>query len=113
MDAAPTRSFLPIVEEAMAGNASGSWRLDGGRKPSEVWIAADPGVAEVPEQGWKLHVSATAESAGDVLRRVLPVLVEARCAFKLAGSAIAVDDLNEGEAGVSQIGKFVTVYPQG
>ena len=113
MDALPTKSFLPIVEEAIAGDASGGWRLDGGRKPSEVWIAADPRGDEVSEQGWKLHVSATAESAGDVLRRVLPVLVETRCAFKLAGSAFGVECLNEGEAGLSQIGKFVTVYPRG
>jgi len=112
MDAAPTKSFVPIVEEAIAGDAGGRWQLDGGRKPGEAWITADPRGEEVPEQGWKLHVSATAESAGDVLRRVLPVLVETRCAFKLAGSAFAVDCLNEGEGGLSQIGKFVTVYPQ-
>jgi hypothetical protein len=56
-------------------------------------------------------VSATPLSAGDVLARALPVLLEAGAAFKVAASPSVVAALNEGEGGISQVGKFLTVYP--
>jgi len=57
-------------------------------------------------------VSATPLSAGDVLARALPVLLEAGAAFKIAASPSVVAALNEGEGGISQVGKFLTVYPR-
>jgi hypothetical protein len=61
--------------------------------------------------GWKLHVSATPESAPDVLDRALPALFEEDAAFKVAARRSVVAELNEGEGGISQIGKFISVYP--
>ena len=63
------------------------------------------------EQGWKLHVSATILSATEVLRRVVPVLTDQRAAFKVAASFGCLADLNSGAGGYSQVGKFITVYP--
>jgi tRNA A-37 threonylcarbamoyl transferase component Bud32 len=51
-------------------------------------------------------------SAGQVLERALPVLEREGAAFKVAASVAAVAALNEGEAGIDQAGKFVTVYPR-
>ncbi len=65
----------------------------------------------LPDAGWKLHVSATPHSAADVLGRALPLLLEEGVAFKVAASPSVVAALNEGEGGISQIGKFLTVYP--
>ena len=66
---------------------------------------------EVPAQGWKLHVSATPWSAGDVLDRALPVLLAETAPFKLAPSPEHLLQLNEGVGGFDQVGKFITVYP--
>jgi len=71
-----------------------------------------PRVGLARAQGWKLHVSASVLTAHKVLRRVLPILVAERAQFKVAASLRMLASLNEGEAGISQIGKFVTVYPR-
>jgi hypothetical protein len=47
-----------------------------------------------------------------VLGRVLPILVEEGVAFKVAAATSVVAAMNEGEGGISQIGKFITVYPR-
>jgi serine/threonine protein kinase len=56
-------------------------------------------------------VSSTTECAQDVLRAVLPALVAERAMFKVAQSADVLGALNQGDGGLSQVGKFVTVYP--
>ena len=66
----------------------------------------------MPDQGWKLHVSATVVSCEQTLGRVLPLLVGERASFKVAASVQHLAELNDGEGGVSQIGKFITVYPE-
>ena len=63
------------------------------------------------EQGWKLHLSATVLSAVEVLERSLPILLKANVPFKVAANLGCLNDLNEGHVGISQVGKFVTVYP--
>jgi hypothetical protein len=66
----------------------------------------------MPAAGWKLHVSATVHSAEEVLGRVLPLVLDEGVAFKVAASPSVLAALNEGEAGLSQVGKFITVYPR-
>jgi len=65
----------------------------------------------MPYQGWKLHVSATVLAARQVLKRVLPVLLDEDAAFKVAGALQMLVRLNSGLEGYSQIGKFITIYP--
>lgn len=67
----------------------------------------DPG----QRSGWKLHLSATPASYGDMLRLALPVLAAAGTPFKLARDADEVERLASGERGLMQVGKCVTVYP--
>ena len=62
-------------------------------------------------KGWKLHVSASALSAVEVLRVVLNILLNAGVRFKVVKSLALLNLLNSGQFGISQIGKFVTVYP--
>ncbi|HET7482140.1 MAG TPA: protein kinase [Actinomycetota bacterium] len=116
--------FLTQVEAAIAASDTawrvgvvqhdgrqGSWHAQPPPIADRRWIQAEPSGAVVPDRGWKLHVSATPWSAPDVLSRVLPLLIERRAAFKIAASPAVVTSLNEGEGGLTQIGKFVTVYP--
>ncbi|MDB4897567.1 MAG: pknA1, partial [Firmicutes bacterium] len=63
-----------------------------------------------PDQGWKLHVSATPRTAVAVFAACWPILADARVTFKVMepGELAEVNGLN---AARSQVGKFLTVYP--
>ena len=64
-------------------------------------------------QGWKLHISATILSACPIFRLIVPYLKRRNIWFKAPKSLAELHKLNSGIFyGFSQIGKFVTVYPQ-
>jgi hypothetical protein len=64
-------------------------------------------------QGWKLHVSATILSARPIFRLIAPYLKRRNIWFKAPKSLVELHKLNSGIFyGFSQVGKFVTVYPQ-
>lgn len=63
------------------------------------------------KQGWKLHLSAVPANACDILSLVAPILQAERIAFKFAHSETIIRRLNEGALGETQVGKFITVYP--
>jgi hypothetical protein len=66
-----------------------------------------------PNQGWKLHVSATVLTACDVLEACGPYLREHDVLFKAASDLKILARLNAGIFyGFSQVGKFITVYPR-
>jgi hypothetical protein len=69
------------------------------------------GTGPWPDQGWKLHVSATPLSAVEVLEAALDVLLVDGARFKVLNSIRLLSALNNGVFGISQIGKFITVYP--
>ncbi|MDQ2731741.1 MAG: class IV lanthionine synthetase LanL, partial [Armatimonadota bacterium] len=61
--------------------------------------------------GWKLHVSAGVSSAGNVLQHALPVLLTEKVCFKVIASVPMLGQLNGGAGSLSQVGKFITIYP--
>lgn len=66
-----------------------------------------------PEQGWKLHLSATVLTACEVLERVAPLLSTRGTLFKAATSLHEVEKINSGlYYGYSQVGKLITIYPE-
>ena len=75
------------------------------------WVRFRHPRAEIPNSGWKIHVSAGLSSAVSVLRKALPILLKEQLSFKVAASFEFLRALNWGEYGHSQIGKFITVYP--
>src|SRR5579864_2916020 len=74
------------------------------------WVRFRHPRAEIPNSGWKIHVSAGLSSAVSVLRKALPILLKEQLSFKVAASLELLRALNWGEYGYSQIGKFITVY---
>lgn len=76
-----------------------------------AWLFFQPKGVYVPEQGWKLHISADITSAEAILQRILPLLLQEKYSFKCMSSIDNLRKLNLGLLGVSQIGKFLTVYP--
>jgi hypothetical protein len=82
------------------------WAIHG-----EVYSQQSFGTGPWPDQGWKLHVSATPQSAAGVLDAALDVLLAEGARFKVANSMDGLNALNAGDFGISQIGKFITAYP--
>ncbi|MFF1282550.1 class IV lanthionine synthetase LanL [Streptomyces sp. NPDC058299] len=77
-----------------------------------MWCLVTPRSGTRREQGWKLHLSATAASAPTVLAKALDVLLPEESAFKFARSLDQVSALNTRATPRGNSGKFITVYPR-
>ncbi|MFE0648480.1 class IV lanthionine synthetase LanL [Streptomyces sp. NPDC059534] len=98
-----------ILRHALrATGTEARWTVDA----DEMWcrLALQSGTRR--EQGWKLHVSATAASAPTVLTRALAVLLREGSGFKFARSLEQVSALNSRATPRGSSGKFITVYPR-
>src|SRR5690348_8146390 len=89
----------------VSGAADWTVRTDG------FWCRVEPPGFRPPEQGWKLHVSATVLSATLVTRRAAEVLVSAGCAFKVALGLPQLHELLSPNADRRSSGKVITAYP--
>lgn len=78
-----------------------------------VWRMSRHATPDDPEQGWKIHVSATVLSANAILKRVALFLHRHGILFKAPLSLEELSRINCGlYYGFSQVGKFITVYPR-
>ncbi len=78
---------------------------------NQPWISAQVKGTAVPDQGWKIHVASYEATALETLQRVLPTIVALNVPLKVLGSIAWLRRINLGGAGLSQVGKFITVYP--
>ena len=78
---------------------------------SEFWAYARPARSGHPDQGFKIHVSATPANVDSVLDAALGVLAATDTPFKVVRDLDTLRRLNAGTLGYSQIGKVLTVYP--
>lgn len=62
-------------------------------------------------QGWKIHLSSVPTQACNLIRSVSPLLSKHGVSFKVAQDSSTLEQLNEGLLGPTQIGKFMTIYP--
>ena len=67
---------------------------------------------ELPDQGWKLHISATRLNYLQVLQSCLNVLSKAKCSFKVVAKLAYLSSMESPLAQRSQVGKFITIYPK-
>jgi serine/threonine protein kinase len=88
------------------------WRIGYSTDPARTWLRFSREAESIPVQGWKLHISANKLSAEAVLRRVFPLLIDEAASFKVASSLRQLIRLNQGEGGICQVGKFITIYPR-
>jgi tRNA A-37 threonylcarbamoyl transferase component Bud32 len=77
----------------------------------ETWVSVHKPDIAVPDQGWKLHVSARAGTLDETLDRALPLLLSWDCDFKVARCAEVLRELNTGDADPATVGKAMTIYP--
>ncbi|NJQ17689.1 class III lanthionine synthetase LanKC [Streptomyces bohaiensis] len=75
------------------------------------WVSWSPAAASLPQQGWKIHVSATLDNAPAVLERVVALCVSRKVPFKCVPSPALLLRRNAKYADRAGSGKFVTVYP--
>ncbi|MFD5801055.1 class III lanthionine synthetase LanKC [Streptomyces sp. NPDC127020] len=81
------------------------------RNESGDWLALRPVETDLPDQGWKIHVSACLDNAESVLERVLRHCVDGGTAFKFVPSRYLLHQRNAKYADRAGSGKFITVYP--
>jgi hypothetical protein len=96
-----------VASAALARAGAGAWTMT----PSGFWCRVTPPGDRLPDQGWKLHVSATALAAPVVLERAAAVLLAAGCGFKFARGLDELMTLLSGQADRGSGGKFITAYP--
>ncbi|MFF3687095.1 class III lanthionine synthetase LanKC [Streptomyces sp. NPDC002187] len=93
--------------EAARRDAPAGWQ----RHRSGDWLAYRPLDAELPPQGWKIHVSACLDNAEKVLAQVWDYCVPRDIAFKFMPSRYLLHTRNAKYADRAGSGKFITVYP--
>jgi len=76
-----------------------------------VWVLLYPEYVPLPEQGWKIHISATLADADQACDRVLKYCVNNDVAVKYLRSKAAMQLLNSKYADRRSSGKLITVYP--
>jgi len=63
-------------------------------------------------QGWILHLSVVISQIYDLLELVIPFLAIKNAPFKIVIHELAGEDLLNGNLGLAQIGKIVSIYPE-
>ncbi|MFG2918410.1 class III lanthionine synthetase LanKC [Kitasatospora sp. NPDC048298] len=90
-----------VLPEGWHGRTQGVWE-----------VLAPPGAPQLPEQGWKVHVSATPETAEETIETVWRVCRRLGLPWKYLRSRLVVAVTNAKYADRSASGKVVTVYPR-
>ncbi|GGR20162.1 class III lanthionine synthetase LanKC [Deinococcus ruber] len=98
-----TDEFLSVVQPLLPTN----WELI----RAKPWFTARARHHDLPDQGWKIHVSSTLADAPEVLRRTVQVCTARDVSFKFALDPTALMVLNSKGWSRAQCGKFITIYP--
>ncbi len=88
-------------------------------KIPENWYMDDQGIwtfvyhpaNDFPEQGWKIHISATLENAHEILNLASDILFRNSVNFKFACNEFILTLLNSKNWSRGGSGKFITIYP--
>ncbi|MGW5876538.1 class III lanthionine synthetase LanKC [Nocardiopsis terrae] len=80
---------------------------------TDVWQHFAPSGSTLPDQGWKVHVSATTGNAEEVLNIVYNFCLSEKVAFKFLRTRRLVESLSMKYAPRSASGKFIAIYPVG
>ncbi|WP_262391325.1 class III lanthionine synthetase LanKC [Nocardiopsis sp. CNR-923] len=75
------------------------------------WLALRPIEHRLPDQGWKIHLSACLDNADSILNRVWDYCVARGVSFKFVPTRYLLHNRNAKYADRGGSGKFITVYP--
>lgn len=76
-----------------------------------IWMHCVSPQGEHPDQGWKIHVSATPKNAQEVLKSVVPIVHRTNTNFKFAIDSRILLLMNGKNWARGGAGKFITIYP--
>ncbi|MEQ4304567.1 class III lanthionine synthetase LanKC [Plantactinospora sp. B6F1] len=82
------------------------------REPSDDWLVYGPRDGKLPQQGWKIHVSACLDNADRILDSVFDYCVPRGLSFKFLRGPRMLLMRNSKYARRGSSGKFVTIYPR-
>jgi serine/threonine protein kinase len=77
-----------------------------------LWWDCSPAEADIPAQGWKIHLSATPAHAPAILMTVARVLFDAGVPFKFIVDRVLLTMINGKRWHRGGAGKFITAYPR-
>jgi len=97
----------PYVRDLVAASHSATYSVH----PGPQWTVVRRTDVQLPEHGWKLHVSSRPETFAELTERLVPVLLAEGCGFKLAAGSAVLAGLNQGREAPGTVGKAVTIYP--
>ncbi|MFF4198330.1 lanthionine synthetase LanC family protein [Nonomuraea sp. NPDC001831] len=78
---------------------------------SSLWLMVDVPAFDLPDHGWKLHLSSRESGYAEFAEFVVPALLDLGCPFKLARTPVLLGALNDGLRNPAAVGKACTVYP--
>lgn len=97
-----------FLDEVIGGLPDG-WHIS----RQHIWYFCSPSELELPQQGWKIHISATVTDARKILDRACGVLFgQGDVAFKFAVDFPILQLLTGKNFSRSGASKFITVYPK-
>lgn len=102
-DTARTGAPFPATERP----APDGWR----RSETSSWLYVHPEHVQLPAQGWKIHVSATAADAAEVIDTVWEYCVPRSLSFKFLPHPQVHQAMNSKYAPRGGSGKLLTLYP--
>ncbi|MFI5758065.1 class III lanthionine synthetase LanKC [Streptomyces sp. NPDC051569] len=104
---APDRSGAE--QDFHAGRVPGpGWTVVRGRE----WTVCTPPVLDIPDQGWKIHVSASPDNAEHLLDLVAPYCAEHGLFFKYINDRDTLSRRGSKYGDRTASGKFITLYPR-
>ncbi|MCI1880929.1 MAG: protein kinase [Sporolactobacillus sp.] len=83
-------------------NGNGPWAFPYYKESSKVMFS---------HYGWKIHISATLVNALYIAQLFFDFLKNSNLDFKIISSIPELEKINSSNYGVSQVGKFITIYP--
>jgi serine/threonine protein kinase len=100
----PAREYLELFQEIMPD----TWSL----RRSGTWFVAEPPDPDMPDQGWKLHLSISTKDALSALQKALPILRDEAVCFKFLLDRVLTASVNSKLWPREASGKFITIYPR-
>jgi hypothetical protein len=106
-DSPTNRSTAEPDFDACARPLPAGWEHSAG----DIWMHYAPQTARIPQQGWKIHVSAGLDDADRTLAAIWDYCVPRGLPFKFLRSKPVLVMVNSKSAARGSSGKLVTIYP--
>jgi len=102
----PTREYISLIEDLLPDFASDWFPTRDG-----FWFHIHPEQFALPDQGWKVHVSATLSNGASILKRVAKIALANKVPFKFVIDRNILSLISSKQWNRGSSGKFVTLYP--